>query len=984
MTVDDRNILPTTVFVKNAPRRAFIPEQVDWGSAGSFYPLDDPSWGIEVTEGDADIFAVTENGWYPLGSLSPGAVIIGCIPIPGWKLGVKKSADVSLRPFEINEEQRALKQSALRRASFLKGLDITLAALSVDAVVARALPPRDFDVLSPGEVDVHREDIMRPINSWVWIEHSPVLDVHCPVTEITNGEGGGPPLSWFGIGKHDWVRATGSATVRVATTGELFDRGLLGRAWAEHCIALLQACARGVALRREEQRDRIDAAAHREKEQLEETGRANRRLSSGGGHERELSDLLGPWGTAIARALWSGGRQQRLVPPAGIVPSLRTAKSFDDLSAIGWVRLRPLKLADGWWHTPHATPFVTRYGPEKVPCTITFKGKRPWIQLWEDVEERPLEREDLAALDAEARIAEAPLPARVTTLRGLFRFALAGSGKDAASLAFYAALVMVLSVITPVLSGLVVGRLVQFGENSVILQIGAVMLLIVLLTAGLQTIQNHLALRIKGRMAQRLGSGIWAKLLALPLSFFESRSPWRLGTVIFNIRQAQETISGAVVTAVMGLMIAIADFFVLAAMSPAMAAFVGVALLAVTVMLACLMFQDSAAQRSYLLAQQEVSGLTLSVLSNMSKLRAAGGEHRVLSRWGRLQREALRHQMMSRRVETWIMVMASVLMPVVIAMVIAAGSATVEDRTRVVTAILASQLLITNFIQFIYVLQMLAPVVPTFEFLRPILNADPESGEGRAQPGELSGEIRLHEVSFRYGGNGPLILDRVSIAIRRGEFVAIVGPSGSGKSTLLRMLIGFDRPDSGSVTYDGQDLAELDVAAVRRQCGIVLQSNGTVSGSIRDNIAGSGSYGESEVWEAAEMAGMADDIQAMPMKLSTNVADGSAGLSGGQRQRLMIARALISRPRIVIFDEATSALDNLTQARVTESMHRLNATRIVVAHRLSTVRDADRIIVIDHGHVVESGTYEELLELNGTFANLAKTQQAERDVEPHA
>ena len=198
------------------------------------------------------------------------------------------------------------------------------------------------------------------------------------------------------------------------------------------------------------------------------------------------------------------------------------------------------------------------------------------------------------------------------------------------------------------------------------------------------------------------------------------------------------------------------------------------------------------------------------------------------------------------------------------------------------------------------------------------------------------------------------------------------------------MLIGFDRPDSGSVTYDGQDLAELDVAAVRRQCGIVLQSNGTVSGSIRDNIAGSGSYGESEVWEAAEMAGMADDIQAMPMKLSTNVADGSAGLSGGQRQRLMIARALISRPRIVIFDEATSALDNLTQARVTESMHRLNATRIVVAHRLSTVRDADRIIVIDHGHVVESGTYEELLELNGTFANLAKTQQAERDVEPHA
>ena len=198
------------------------------------------------------------------------------------------------------------------------------------------------------------------------------------------------------------------------------------------------------------------------------------------------------------------------------------------------------------------------------------------------------------------------------------------------------------------------------------------------------------------------------------------------------------------------------------------------------------------------------------------------------------------------------------------------------------------------------------------------------------------------------------------------------------------MLIGFDRPDSGSVTYDGQDLAELDVAAVRRQCGIVLQSNGTVSGSIRDNIAGSGSYGESEVWEAAEMAGMADDIQAMPMKLSTNVADGSAGLSGGQRQRLMIARALISRPRIVIFDEATSALDNLTQARVTESMHRLNATRIVVAHRLSTVRDADRIIVIDMAMSLSLERMKNSWNSMGLLLTWLRLSRRKEIVEPHA
>ena len=968
--------------VSKYPRRA-LSARVDWREVGPFYPLDDPSYGVEIAEGAADVFAVTEAGWYLLGTVESGAVIIGCRPNLGWKLGVRRTADVALRPFDLLEEQRLLMQDAALWSSFVTGLETTLATLSVDAIVPRALPPRDFDVLVPGETELRRADIMRPIDSWVWVECSSGFDVHSPVTSFVDEDGEEMQRLWAGLGKHDWIHATKPVTVRVATTEELVKSGSFKEAWSEHIDGLLRACRRGVTLRREKQQAHIEGAALLETEQMKETSRANHRLASGDGREHELSDLLGPWGTAVVRALQVN--KQQAIPPADIVPTLRAARCFDDIATLGWARLRPLKLSEGWWRESHATPFVSQYGPDKLPCTITFKGKQPWIQKWQDAEGRPLEQEDLAAIDAEAKVVEAPLPPQVSTLRGLFRFALVGSGKDLLSLICCAAVVMILSVVTPIVSGAVIGQLVQYGNTSVIVQIGMVMLVVALLTAGLQTVQNHLALRVKGRMTQRLGAGIWAKLLSLPLTFFESRSPGGLGTVILNIRQAQETVSGAAVTSVLGLTVAFADLLVLIIVAPTVGVCVGAILFVVTVMLLRLLIRDVAAQRAYLETQQDVSGLTLAVLSTMPKIRAAGVEQRVLSRWGRVQREALRHQIVSRRIEAWVMVMTSFLMPMVIAVVVTVGnSAPADKRTQVITAIMATQLLVTNFIQFVSVFQILAPVAPMFNFLCPILQAAPECGEGRAQPGALSGDIRMHEVSFRYGSDGPLVLDRVSLSIRRGEFIAFVGPSGSGKSTLLRMLIGFDRPNGGSVIYDGQDLAELDVAAVRRQCGIVLQNNGTVSGTIRENICGSGTYSDAEIWEAAEMAGMAEDIRAMPMKLSTHVADDSSGLSGGQRQRLMIARALISRPRIIIFDEATSALDNPTQARVTESVRRLNATRIVVAHRLSTVQDADRIVVINQGRIVESGTYDELLELGGVFAHMADAQKVGRCCDQYA
>ena len=210
-----------------------------------------------------------------------------------------------------------------------------------------------------------------------------------------------------------------------------------------------------------------------------------------------------------------------------------------------------------------------------------------------------------------------------------------------------------------------------------------------------------------------------------------------------------------------------------------------------------------------------------------------------------------------------------------------------------------------------------------------------------------------------------------------GEFIALVGPSGAGKSTLLRLLLGFEQPETGTVEYDGKDLSHLDVRAVRQQAGVVVQQARLLPGSIFHNIIGSSTaLTVDDAWEAARIAGLDEDIRAMPMGMQTMISEGNATFSGGQRQRILIARAVAAKPRILLFDEATSALDNRTQASVTASLERLRATRIVIAHRLSTIRRADRILVLDGGRVIQSGTYAELAGREGPFADLARRQLA--------
>ena len=267
-------------------------------------------------------------------------------------------------------------------------------------------------------------------------------------------------------------------------------------------------------------------------------------------------------------------------------------------------------------------------------------------------------------------------------------------------------------------------------------------------------------------------------------------------------------------------------------------------------------------------------------------------------------------------------------------------------------------------------------VKPLLENIRPILDAEPESSDERPDADVLSGAIEVRDLRFAYDAGLPEVLKGVSFRISAGEHVAIVGRSGCGKSTLIRLLLGFEKPLGGAVYYDGQNLAEINAASVRSQLGVVLQNGQLMTGDIYRNIIGINDLTLDDAWAAAEAAGIADDIREMPMQMQTVVSEGSTNISGGQRQRILMARALAMKPSIIICDEATSALDNRTQAIVTKSLDRLKATRIVVAHRLSTIRNADRIIVLDEGRVAESGTFDELVKQGGLFAAMVKRQMA--------
>jgi ABC-type bacteriocin/lantibiotic exporter with double-glycine peptidase domain len=359
-------------------------------------------------------------------------------------------------------------------------------------------------------------------------------------------------------------------------------------------------------------------------------------------------------------------------------------------------------------------------------------------------------------------------------------------------------------------------------------------------------------------------------------------------------------------------------------------------------------------------SEEALSGLAVQAVNAVSKLRVAGATDRLFAQWVHLyhvkQKLGLRTAEIKDRLRL-VNLVAPGLAPVLACIYLLGRN---EPLANFLVCNAALSLLMSAAASAADHVASLVRAANLWQRVESILEAVPETHAGHEHPGRLAGGVSVKDVTYRYRAAGQVVLDGVSIEARPGECIAITGPSGSGKSTLIGLLLGLMKPQSGSVSFDGRELASLDAGEVRRQIGVVMQDGRILAGSIYENICAAGSHSMEAAWEAARAAGLEEDLEAMPMGMQTMVAEGGANLSGGQRQRLLIARALILKPAILIFDEATSALDNRTQAIVTASLKRLAATRIVVAHRLSTIRDADRIYVLENGRVVQQGRYGSL------------------------
>jgi ATP-binding cassette subfamily C protein len=569
------------------------------------------------------------------------------------------------------------------------------------------------------------------------------------------------------------------------------------------------------------------------------------------------------------------------------------------------------------------------------------------------------------------------LPDRALTGWDLLRIGTRGAVYDGFTVLLMGMLGGLVGLAAPIMTGIIVDTFIPDGARSQLLQMANILFACALAIAAFEVTKTVALIRIESKMDASVQAGIMCRLLSLPAPFFRSFTAGDLADRAMGINAIRQLASGV---AVQSLISGVFSFFYLGLMFwydvrlSLAAAGMAMAVITVTCIGAYSLVQ---LQRSLSEVHGKISGMVLQFVTGISKIRLSGTEGRAFAVWagkfGEQKRIAFRAGIISNILSSF-----NAAFPILSLMVIFAWLVMGKPGTLSAGGFLAFNAAFVGFqmamLQMSSTLISVLCVVPLYERARPILETLPEVDSNKKSPGELTGDIELSHVSFRYSSDGPLVLDDISLHIRTGEFIAFVGSSGSGKSTLLRLLLGFEIPETGTIYYDGKNLSDFNVKEMRRQVGVVLQSGKIMAGDIFRNITGSSNLTLDDAWEAARMAGLDSEISRMPMGMHTVLSAGGGTLSGGQRQRLLIARAIVHKPRIVFFDEATSALDNITQSIVTKSLEQLRTTRVVIAHRLSTIMGADRILVFEKGRIVQVGNYEQLITDGGPFAQFAKRQ----------
>ena len=577
----------------------------------------------------------------------------------------------------------------------------------------------------------------------------------------------------------------------------------------------------------------------------------------------------------------------------------------------------------------------------------------------------------------EAVVFYKPFPLKKLSLSALTGYIVRTlSASDYIMIALATLALSLLGMLSPVISKLLFAQVLPSGSVRLLMAMAVFSVCVSVSMLLVSAVRDMLLARIETKLSISVDAAAMMRIMSLPADFFRSYSAGELANRVSQIgvlcRMLVSTVLSTGFTSLFSL-IYISQIF---AYAPALVTPALVVILA-TVVLSLLssLIQMKVSARQMELSGKE-SGMTYALISGIQKIKLAGAEKRAFARWGDLYAESARlayDPPVFLKLNSVISLAISLTGTIVMYYMAVRSGVSVADYYAFSTAY---GMVSGAFMSLAGIALSAAQIRPILAMVKPFFDEVPEISDGKQVLTRLSGGIELSHVSFRYSDDMPLVIDDLSLKIRPGQYVAIVGKTGCGKSTLLRLLLGFEKPQKGAVYYDGRDLEKIDLRSLRRRIGVVTQNGKLFQGDIYSNIVISAPWlTQQDAWEAAELAGIAEDIRKMPMGMNTVISEGSGGISGGQKQRLMIARAVAPKPRVLMFDEATSALDNVTQKKVSDALEQLKCTRIVIAHRLSTIRQCDRIIVLDNGKIAEDGTYDELIAADGAFAELVARQR---------
>lgn len=678
--------------------------------------------------------------------------------------------------------------------------------------------------------------------------------------------------------------------------------------------------------------------------------------------------------------------QQTFVEPSSTKAKNVTERIYE-IAVASDAHYRQVLLTPNWWNQDNGPllGFIADKHVKPLALLTNIPGKYRMANP-EKGEIQSVDARTAQSIDSKAMMFYRAFPKKAILLgKDILNFCLHGRIRDYWTILLFGFLGILVSLFLPISNQLIFDEVIPYLDKTSFFYIFIALIAMFASMSLFSITREYAILRAETYLNHDVEVALWERMLKLPTQFFRRYTIGNLILRIFSVKELRRMISGQVIRIALSTVFSLVFLIVMIYYSPILT-LVGVGIVSIGLIISTIGFLFS---QKLELANQEIkgqiNGKVLQMIYGLSKIRTNGAENRIFASW---VKDMIQSQRLNLRIGTATNVVKvtnntlDLLKFLIIFIVILHLMQTKNSMGEVFALSIGSYLAFnaafatfsSNISEFSSVMMEMIGVYPLWMRSKVILNEPIESSADKVSPEVLKGDLRIEHLSFRYDRSSAPVINNLSLNASPGEFIGIVGPSGCGKSTLIRLLVGFETPEQGAIFYDGKDLATLDLRAVRSQMGTILQNSMIIDGTIYDNIAMGNLATEEEVLAAAKMAGLMGDLNELPMGLRTYLTAGGPILSGGQRQRVLLARAFLAKPSIMFWDEATNALDNQSQDGIIKNLEKLDITRIVVAHRFSTIQHADRIYVMDRGKIIDTGTYKELSSRPGLFTDMLSLQ----------